>query len=148
MQETHEGGTAKFMQRLGGSLSTYFNKKYEEKGSLFQGSYHARTVSKDEHYRYLAFYILVKNVLDLYSGGLAAAQRNFDDAWEWAKRYPYSSFRDIVSGTASPILDDPDQLMSGIIGQGDSFKEEARGLLDFHMTAHGEDFKNLMLEPW
>ena len=148
IEEIREGGTAKFMQRFSGSLSTYFNKKHGEKGSLFQGSYHSRTVSTDEHYRYLAFYILVKNVLDMYPGGLRAAQANFDDAWEWAKRYPYSSFRDMVAGISSPIVDDPERLIAGIIGAGDAYKNEARELLDLHMTSHGEEFSDLMLEKW
>ena len=129
-------------------MSKYFNTKYGEKGSLFQSSYHARTVAEDEHYRYLAFYILVKNVLEMYPGGLHAVQGNFDDAWEWAKQYPYSSFRDIVSGTPSPIVDDEGGLIASIIGTGDSYKQEAKELLDFHIASHGEDFKGLMLEPW
>ncbi|MHB8913437.1 MAG: transposase [Minisyncoccota bacterium] len=148
LQEIREGGTAKFMQRFGGSLSVSFNLKYKEKGSLFQGSYHARAVSEDAHFNYLAFYILVKNVLEMYPGGLATAANNFDDAWQWAKRYPYSSFRDIVSGTASPILDDEDGLIASIIGTGDTYKKEARELLDFHLATRGEEFKDLMLEPW
>ncbi len=148
VQEIREGGTAKFMQRLCGSLSTYFNKKYDEKGSLFQGSYHGRTVSDEEHSRYLAFYILVKNVLDMYPGGLGAAQRNFDDAWEWAKRYPYSSLRDHAAGASLPIVDDPDGLVSSIVGTGDAYKQEARDLLDFHMVERGKGFNVLMLEPW
>lgn len=125
-----------------------FNAKYREKGSLFQGSYHARTVAEDEHYRYLAFYILVKNVLDMYPGGLRAAQANFNDAWEWAKRYPYSSFGDVVLGRVSLIIDDKEGLITSIIGLDDSYKQEARELLDFHMASHGEDFKSFMLEPW
>ncbi len=148
VQEIREGGLAKFMQRFGGSLSMYFNMRYKEKGSLFQSSYRARTVTENEHYQYLAFYILVKNVLDMYPGGLKAAHENFDDAWEWAKQYPYSSFRDVVSGTASPILGDEEGLVAGIISVGDTYKQEARELLDFHLAARGEGFKDIMLEPW
>jgi len=147
-QETREDGTTKLMQRLGGSMSKCYNAKYKEKGSLFQGAYHARAVSEDAHLNYLAFYILVKNVLEMYPRGLAAASVNFDDAWEWAKRYPYSSFRDIISGTASPILDDEDNLIAGVIGTGDDYKQEARELLNFYIASHGGDFKDLMLEPW
>lgn len=148
VQEVRDGGTAKFMQRIGGSMSMRFNMKYREKGSLFQGSYHARTVTEDEHYHYLTFYILVKNVLDMYPGGLHAARDNFDDAWEWAKRYPYSSLGDVLLGRVSPITDDKEGLIASIIGPGDSYKKEARELLDLHMTSHSEEFQNFMLEPW
>lgn len=148
VQEIREGGLAKFIQRLCGSLAMSFNLKYREKGRLFQGSYHARTVTSDEHYQYLAFYILVKNVLEMYPRGLFAARDNFDDAWKWAKQYPYSSFRDTVSNTISPIIDDDENLIGDIIGTGDTYKQEARELLDFHIETHGESFKELMLEPW
>lgn len=147
VQETREGGIAKFMQRLGGSMTKCFNAKYKEKGTLFQDSYHARLVAEDAHHQYLAFYILVKNVLDMYPGGLVAARDHFDDAWEWAKQYPYSSFWNTISGAASPIVDDPDDLMRAVI-TGDAYKQEARELLDFHMATRGEEFSDLMLESW
>ena len=129
-------------------MSTCFNAKYKEKGSLFQSGYHGKTIDSDAHLSYLAFYILVKNVLDLYPGGLSAAQENFDDAWEWAKKYPYSSFGDTIAGTASPIINDEENLIGSIIGTGNNYKQEARELLNFHMTSRGEDFKEVMLEPW
>jgi len=147
VQESREGGVAKFMQRLNGSLSSCFNTKYKEKGSLFQSSYYARTVAEDRHQQYLAFYILVKNVFDAYPGGVTAASSHFDDAWEWAKCYPYSSFKSIISGEQSPILDDSEGLISGIVGVGDAYKSEARELLDFYLSGKENDFAHLTLEP-
>lgn len=148
LQEVREGGTAKFMQRFGGSLSMCFNLKYKEKGSLFQGSYHARAVSEDAHLKYLVFYILVKNTLEMYPGGLSAALANFDDAWEWASRYDFSSFKDHVSGEPSPLIDDPEGLLSGVLGKGDESKQEMKELLAHHLVSHGEEFKNISLELW
>ena len=148
VQEMREGGTAKLIQRFCGSVSMSFNLKYKEKGSLFQSGYHGKTIDSDAHLSYLAFYILVKNVLDMYPGGLVAARDHFDDAWEWAKQYQYSSFHDTVSGMPSPIIDVGEDLIGGILGRGDAYKQEARELLDFHMASHGESFKDLMLEPW
>ena len=90
----------------------------------------------------------------MYPGGLVAAATNFDDAWEWAKQYPYSSFRDTIAGVESQtfntaaIIDDEDNLIASIIGPGDAYKQEARELLDFHIASRGEEFKDLMLEPW
>ncbi len=147
LREVQEGGAAKFMQRLGGSMTMCFNLKYKEKGSMFQSAYHARTVEEDAHMNYLAFYILVKNVLEMYPGGLTAASVHFDDAWEWAKKYPFSSFQGFVSGKHTPIVEDSDKLFS-ITSAENSFKEEVRELLFAHMTSRGEGFKELMLEPW
>lgn len=148
LQEIRKDGTTKFMQRLGGSMSMCSNLKYKEKGSLFQSAYHARVVEGDAHMNYLAFYILVKNVLEMYPGGLIAAATHFDDAWEWAKKYPFSSFSGFISGNHSPIVENGDELVSDVIGARDSFKKEARELLLAHMTSRGEAFKTIMLEPW
>lgn len=148
LQEIREGGAAKFMQRLGGSMSLCYNLKYKERGSLFQSAYNSRIVESDAHLNYLAFYILVKNVLEMYPGGLKKASAHFDDAWEWATRYPFSSLSNIVSGKPDPIVDDIDGLLMGIVGHGDAFKKEARELLEMHMTLRGEDFTSVMLESW
>ena len=125
-----------------------FNLKYNEKGSIFQSSYHGRVVDTDAHLNYLAFYILVKNVLEMYPGGLLVAQANFNNAWSWASRYPFSSLQGHISGVHSPIVDDTDGLLADAIENGDAFKREAKELLAMHIVSCGEEFKDLMLEHW
>src|SRR3989344_2655516 len=105
LEEIREGGTAKFMQRLCGSMSAASNSKYSETGSIFQGSYRCKTVDDDSYLRYLTFYIQVKNVFDMYPGGLAKAISNFEKAWEWALQYPYSSLRTYALDIESPIIE-------------------------------------------
>ncbi|MCX6788207.1 MAG: transposase [Candidatus Kaiserbacteria bacterium] len=148
IQEVRDGGTAKFMQRFGGSLSMCFNLKYKERGSLFQSSYHAREVSENSHLNYLVFYILVKNVLEMYPGGLVAAYDNFDHAWEWASQYRFSSFKDHISGVPSLLTDDSDELLTDLLREGDSSKQEMKELLALHMSSRGAEFKKIALEPW
>lgn len=148
IQEIRDGGTAKFMQRFSGSLSLCFNLKYKEKGSIFQSAYHARAVNETPHLNYLTFYILIKNVLEMYPGGLSSALINFDDAWNWATHYQFSSFKDHISGTASPLIDDPDDLLADLLGKGDISKQEMKELLALHLSSRGEEFKDISLEPW
>ena len=148
LEQIRGGGIAKFMQRLCGSMTTCFNAKYQERGSLFQGGYRGVLVSGDEHLNYLAFYVLVKNVLEMYPGGLSVAARDFDSAWEWAKRYPYSSLCSHIEGMPSPILDDPEALFGARIGTGDAYKREARELLEFHVRTKGEEYALLASEAW
>lgn len=148
LQEIREGGIAKFMQRLCGSMSMCFNLKYKERGSIFQSAYHGRIVETDTHINYLMFYILVKNVFEMYPGGIVAANANFNDAWNWAINYHFSSLPGFISGEHTPIINDADDLLTGFIKEKDLFKDEARELLAMHMDSHGEDFKDLMLELW
>ena len=95
-----------------------------------------------------AFYVPVKNVLEMYPGGLITAVANFDDAWSWAVAYPYASLRDIVAGVESPITEDVDGLIVSVIGTGQTFKNEAYELLQTHLIAKGEAFADIMLESW
>jgi len=150
LQTRSESGAPKFMQRLGSSMSVAFNEKYGEKGSLFQGSYKSRTIDTDEYLQYVHAYIVVKNTLELYPGGLAVALRDFDDAWKFAASHPFSSFRSSSEGASSPIID-----MSALTSLGlhrTDFKAYARSMLEVHkgtkQAAHDSDRDFLLLEPW
>ena len=90
-EELVEGGTAKLMQKLGTGMTNRFNTRYQETGKLFQGSYKARLVDNENYLRYLFVYLHIKNVLEMYPGGLKNALINFEDAYDFAMQYPYSS---------------------------------------------------------
>ena len=55
LEEITEGGTAKFMQRVGTTMTKHFNEKYREKGSMFQGSYKSRTITSPRPERCVRF---------------------------------------------------------------------------------------------
>lgn len=148
VQEIKDGGTAKFMQRLCGSMTMCFNKKYQENGSLFQGSYRAKVVADAAHLNYLPFYILVKNTFDVYPGGVSAAVANFDAAWQWVLEYPFSSASGQLRGEESPIINDPSGILRSIIGEADAYKTEAQDLLMRYLETKGSDFSGIMLEDW
>lgn len=146
VQERVEGGIGKFMQRLGNSTSKSFNEKYKEKGSLFQGSYKGRIVGKDVYLRQLVWYILIKNTLELYPGGIPAALKNFDRAWRWGLGCRYSSFGDSVKGADSPVTTDVDGLI-GNICRATNFKKISKELLTLRKF-RSEELKKTALEPW
>jgi len=146
LEEIRDNGISKFIQRLCGSMSMAFNAKYSEKGSLFQGSYQSRTVDNDDYLSYLTFYIQVKNVLDLYPGGLTATIHNFDDAWLWASQYSFSSFASYATNTPSVLIDQERflKLLPDILPS----KAGAREMLISHMQYHDEKYSDISLEPW
>ena len=105
--EIQDDGIAKFMQKLCGSMTTHFNLKYKEKGSIFQGPYKSLTVGTDRYFIHLVPYVMVKNVFELYSGGLVAATKEFERAWKWAsEEYKFSSLPEYAGTRATPILTD------------------------------------------
>lgn len=146
LREIREGGTAVFMQRLCGSMSAASNAKYGETGSIFQGPYRSKVVDEDTHLRYLAFYIQVKNVLELRPGGLRRAIVEFDKAWEWAIAYLYSSLGPYAQDVKSPIIGD--YLLLEMFPDRNAFKEEAREMLLTHLDHHDDEYATFALEPW
>jgi putative transposase len=146
LRENVEGGIAKFMQRLCGSMTKNFNDKYDERGSLFQGGYKAKIVGKGVYLQQLIWYVLVKNVLELYPGGIAAVIKNFDKAWKWGLEYKYSSFRDSMHKKQSSLIVDKEGLVQ-IECLRPSFKKEAKELLALRHF-RSEEMRALALEDW
>lgn len=105
LEEIVEGGIPKFLQRIGTAMSKYFNEKYKERGSVFQGPYKSRTIDTDTYLIYASAYVQVKNAFDMYKGGMKAAMTDFDQAYEWARNDPYTSLGDYAGMHDRPILD-------------------------------------------
>ncbi|MEK7179463.1 MAG: transposase [Patescibacteria group bacterium] len=103
--EQREGGISKFMHRVSRSMAANSNAKYKGSGALFQGPYRARIVDNDRHLQYLSVYINIKNVFEAYPGGLKAAANNFNDAYDWAIQYPFSSTADFAGERKSSLID-------------------------------------------
>lgn len=128
LKEIQDGGIAKFMQRLCGSMSAHFNAKYDERGSIFQGGYRGRTIDSDEYLRQVAPYIMVKNVFELYPGGYEQAIEEFDKAWRWGVEvYPFSSLPNYATEQVSPIIDK--DLLGEIFDNPDTFYAHARDVI-------------------
>ncbi|MDP2648349.1 MAG: transposase [Patescibacteria group bacterium] len=104
LEETQDGGISKFMQRLGTGMSCRHNLKYEEQGSLFQGSFRSRTVDRDSYLRYVIAYIQLKNPLDMYHGKIRSA-KDFEKAYAWSCKYQYASLGDHAGEFNRPIIE-------------------------------------------
>lgn len=106
LKELGEGNVTKFMRKFNTGLSNYFNTKYNQVGSIFQGKYKSRVIETDEDLMYLNVYIQVKNTFERYpDGGFQRALRKFDEAYEWATDDPFTSLGDYAGKRNSPIID-------------------------------------------
>lgn len=106
LKEIIEGGISRFMQKLGLGYTKYFNIKHKEVGRVFQGPYQYKLVGDKQIYlEYLSAYIQVKNVLELFPGGIRAAEKNISEALRFLEEYPFSSCPDFLGGRKSLIID-------------------------------------------
>ena len=141
LKEIRSDGVSKFMQKLCGSMTMHFNLKYQEKGSIFQGPYKLRAVGTDRYFIYLAPYVMVKNVFELYPGGLINAAGDFEKAWKWAnEEYRFSSLPEYTGRRQLPITHPDGPLMFDSPSQ---FKSSARDMI---AGRAGEGVLHLALE--
>ena len=132
LKETVDGGVAKFMHRISMSYSKYINKKYDESGSLFEGTYKSRIIDDENDFKNLATYIMVKNTFELYPGGLKLACKNFELGYVHALKYPFSSLRDYDDVTQpSPIIDR--ELLGELFDEPGSFKDFAKDCISHRL---------------
>ena len=148
LKETEEGGIAKFMQRLGGSMTLTFNEKYDGSGSIFQGGYRGRIIETDEYLQYVHTYIVAKNTFDMFPGGFKKALAQFERAWEFAQEYRFTSLFTSITGTPSPVLDMNEVQSLGFIKK--DFKKYAKSMLLAHAQSKNVavDIAELILEEW
>ncbi len=83
VRELVEGGTARYMQRIGDAYSKYAHAKQGKSGHVFQGPYQSRLIDTNTYLTHLSAYI----------------HRNPRDLKGWKGReqeYPWSSYQDYV----------------------------------------------------
>jgi|SRR3989344_2498857 len=125
LKEINKGGISQFMHKFSMGYSKFVNTKYKETGSLFQGPFKSIVIEDDNQLRYLAVYVMVKNSFEIYpNGGLNGAIKNFDDAWEWVIKYPFTSLADYSGTRKSKILSK--DLLGEIFVEPTVFKDFAR----------------------
>jgi putative transposase len=145
VKEITPGGVAKFVQKFSNSMSSHFNQKYNERGSLFQGSYKSRTITDDRYLRWLTSYVMVKNVFELYPGGLERAAKEFDNAWEWGQaKYQFSSLPDFVHERNFPIIEK--ELLHEVFPSTASFRKASKEMILARVWEQNNDLKKVILE--
>jgi putative transposase len=76
-----ENGLSKYMQRVGGGYTMYFNQKYERSGSLFQGVFKAKIIDSDSYLRHILAYVTYNYyVHDISDKNLYRSSLNFKDS--------------------------------------------------------------------
>lgn len=89
-----------FMLRLSTSYAKYFNIKYEQVGSLFQGRFRAKLIENDEYLLHLSRYIH-RNPMEILPSTPGVELANY----EW------SSYPSFIKGSKNELVD-PDFILN------------------------------------
>ena len=96
LHEKIEGGISLFMQKLSTAYSSYFNKKYNRAGGLFEGPFIAKHLDTDEYLKYLFSYIHLNPVKIIDPNWKEDGVINRESAKKYLSRYVYSSYLDYI----------------------------------------------------
>lgn len=125
--EIEDRGISRFMHKTGTSKASHYNYKYQETGSFFQGPYNAKLIDQDEYLRWVIPYVTCKNTFEMHPKGYDWCIENFNEAWEWAINYPYSSLG-VHAGRQKPTVIDP-EAVEKLIGNPRTFKKICRDMI-------------------
>src|SRR3989338_7341884 len=93
-REIVDGGISTFMEKLATGYSSYFNKRHERVGPLFQGRFKAQHIGRDEHLKYLYAYIHLNPVKLIDPKWKENKIFDRKKAEAYLNKYKYSSFLD------------------------------------------------------
>ena len=91
-----EPAITEFMRKLSTGYSSYFNKKYNRTGSLFEGRFKATHVATDTYAKYLFSYIHLNPVKLIDAKWKDVGIKNIPGAIEFLDGYPWSSYLDQI----------------------------------------------------
>ncbi len=100
-QEIEDGGSSKFLQKIGTSYTMYFNAKYERVGGLFIGPCRSRHINDQRYFTRVVQYIHL-NIAEIFDPAWKSGR--VKDLRSLKKRlmtYRFSSLRD-YAGKARP----------------------------------------------
>lgn len=89
-----KSSVSKFMQKLLTAYTMYFNIKNDRSGALFQGTFKAKHIDKDEYFQYLISYIHLNPVKLFESTWKKTGITDKKAAEIFLREYPYSSYID------------------------------------------------------
>jgi putative transposase len=85
---------SEFMRKLSTSYVKYFNEKYNRTGGLFEGSFKAVHIKKDNQAKYLFSYIHLNPIKIIQKGWKEDGIKNIKMALEFLSKYKWSSYLD------------------------------------------------------
>lgn len=97
IKSKEENSVSIFMQKLQTAYTMYYNKKYKRSGVLFQGSFKAQHVTRDEYLKYLFSYIHLNPIKIIEPNWKEKGISNLSDAKNFLDSYKYSSYSDYLT---------------------------------------------------
>ena len=125
LKQRKDKGISIFMHKLSTGYTTFFNRKRQRTGGLFEGSFRARYVDKDDYFSHLGAYITT-NHLDLCKPSWkehGMVKKEIVASQEFLLGYKWSSFQEYFGQPLLPKLSSPSIFYEVFGGSQNDFKD-------------------------
>lgn len=145
IKQIENGGISKFMQKVGGGYSKYFNKKYKRKGHVFQDAFKSIHIEDDNQFMATTSYIFTNPIALIEPGWKELGIRNHsaEEVLKFLEDYKWSSYQDCIGIKNFPSVTQRDFLLE-TMGGVEGLKEVVKDWIE-----HKKDvakYVNLFLE--
>ncbi len=104
LRQLKECGISKFMRKFGAGYVTYFNKKYERVGHLFQGRFRAVHIQTNKQLQNTFVYIHTNPTEIIEPGWKEEGIQNPKEAIKFLEGYKWSSYPDYIGKKNFPSV--------------------------------------------
>ena len=116
LKQIRNNGITKFMQKLETGYATYFNKKYNRKGHLFQGRFRAVHIKTNEQLKNVFVYIHTNGISLIEPTWKEIGIKNPQKVIKFLENYKWSSYPDYIGKKNFPSVTKRD-FLSKVIGR-------------------------------
>jgi putative transposase len=129
LKQVKEGGISDFMKKIGGYVS-FFNKKHDRKGTLFQGRFRATLIKTEEQLKNTFCYIHTNPVEIIEPEWKNFIVKDRFEAKEFLKDYRWSSYSSFIGQGEFDKIVKKDFFLD-IFGGIDGVKEEINNWIEY-----------------
>jgi len=104
VRQVKNDGITQFMKKLGTGYATYFNKKYNRKGHLFQGRFGAVHIRTNEQLKTVFVYIHTNGISLIEPKWKEKGISNLKKVIKFLENYKWSSYPDYLSKNNFPSV--------------------------------------------
>lgn len=117
LKQVKDGGITKFMRKFGTGYATYFNKKYNRKGHLFQSRFHAVHIKTNEQLKTVFVYIHTNGISLIEPKWKELGIKDSKRVIKFLENYKWSSYPDYIGKKNFPSVTERDFILKVMGGK-------------------------------
>jgi putative transposase len=145
LEQIKDDGITRYMKKVGTGYASYFNKKYERKGYLFQNRFLAVKINGNTQLE-IVFNYIHANAISLFDKNWESGKiDNVKKALDFLKEFKWSSYQDYIGKKNFPSVTERDFLLK-VLGGTEKSKKSVEEWVESKRDYLNKDFQELFLE--